>query len=167
MVANFIEEALEEGGVVLVNCLMGVNQFFVRISWAFWWSQFTQVSRSATCVLAFLCLRRGMSIEQAVTTVNIFPFIKLHFCLLNKKIARIAKATSHKLPRMPVPSRPVPSHPSHQTRPSASRVDVVTGPRRDVVGILVLLYHFLYKPIKMLFTISKITPHTCVSKANF
>ena len=31
MVANFIEEALEEGGVVLVNCLMGVNQFFVRI----------------------------------------------------------------------------------------------------------------------------------------
>ena len=36
MVANFIEEALEEGGVVLVNCLMGVNQFFVRISWAFW-----------------------------------------------------------------------------------------------------------------------------------
>ena len=24
-----------------------------------------------------------------------------------------------------------------------------------------------YKPIKMLFTISKITPHTCVSKANF
>ena len=27
--------------------------------------------------------------------------------------------------------------------------------------------HFLYKPIKMLFTISKITPRTCVSKANF
>merc|ERR1712223_1091905 len=52
MVANFIEEALEEGGVVLVNCLMGV-------------------SRSATCVLAFLCLRRGMSIEQAVTTMRI------------------------------------------------------------------------------------------------
>ena len=51
--------------------------------------------------------------------------------------------------------------------PSGLVVDVVTGPRRDVVGILVLLNHFLYKPIKMLFTISKITPHTCVSKANF
>merc|ERR1711962_1832457 len=73
MVANFIEEALEEGGVVLVNCLMGV-------------------SRSATCVLAFLCLGRGMSIEQAVTTVSakrdirpndgfLVQLVKLHLSL--------------------------------------------------------------------------------------
>jgi len=50
-VTKFIEEAVDAGGVVLVNCYMGV-------------------SRSATCVLAFLCLGRGMSPEQAVTTVS-------------------------------------------------------------------------------------------------
>jgi len=50
IVAKFIEEAVDAGGVVLVNCLMGV-------------------SRSATCVLAFLCLSRGMTAEQAVATV--------------------------------------------------------------------------------------------------
>ena len=47
------------------------------------------------------------------------------------------------------------SGPSHKTRPFASGVGVGTGPRRDVVGILVLSHHL------------KITPCTCVSKANF
>ncbi|XP_026319364.1 dual specificity protein phosphatase 13-like [Hyposmocoma kahamanoa] len=49
--ANFIEEALSSGGRVLVHCLMGV-------------------SRSATCALAFLMIKRRMSLTEALATVR-------------------------------------------------------------------------------------------------
>ena len=50
------------------------------------------------------------------------------------------------------PSHPSvrPTRPSHQTQRFAPRrKGKYTGPRRDIVGILVLLHHFLYKPIKI------------------
>ncbi len=57
--AAFIEEALEKrGGKVLVHCLAGV-------------------SRSATTAIAYLMLKKGLSVENAVRTVRsnrrIFP----------------------------------------------------------------------------------------------
>lgn len=56
--ADFIDEALQKQGKVLVHCLMGI-------------------SRSSTLVLAFLMLKRNMSAVEAVTTVrqhrNIHP----------------------------------------------------------------------------------------------
>lgn len=50
-VAAFIDEALAEGGKVLVNCQMGM-------------------SRSSTCVLAYLILRHQMSADEALNTVR-------------------------------------------------------------------------------------------------
>ncbi|KPJ11734.1 Dual specificity phosphatase DUPD1 [Papilio machaon] len=49
--ANFIDEGLSRGGKVLVHCLMGV-------------------SRSATCALAFLMIKRGMSLTEALALVR-------------------------------------------------------------------------------------------------
>ncbi|XP_030022482.1 dual specificity protein phosphatase 13 isoform X2 [Manduca sexta] len=49
--ANFIDEGISSGGRVLVHCLMGV-------------------SRSATCALAFLMIKRGMSLTEALGTVR-------------------------------------------------------------------------------------------------
>jgi len=49
--SDFIDEALNSGGKILVNCYMGM-------------------SRSATCVLAFLMLKRDMTALQALTTVR-------------------------------------------------------------------------------------------------
>ncbi|RVE54462.1 hypothetical protein evm_000947 [Chilo suppressalis] len=49
--ANFIDEGVSSGGRVLVHCLMGV-------------------SRSATCALAFLMIKRGMSLTEALSTVR-------------------------------------------------------------------------------------------------
>merc|ERR1712198_491925 len=47
--------------------------------------------------------------------------------------------------------------PSHQTRRFARRrKGKYTGPRRDIVSILVLVHHFLYKPIKISKIYSKI-----------
>jgi len=50
-VAEFIDEALAGGGKVLVNCQMGM-------------------SRSSTCVLAYLILRHQMSADEALNTVR-------------------------------------------------------------------------------------------------
>lgn len=50
-VAEFIDEALAEGGKVLVNCQMGM-------------------SRSSTCVLAYLMLRQHMTAEVALNEVR-------------------------------------------------------------------------------------------------
>lgn len=50
-VVEFIDEALEGGGKVLVNCQMGM-------------------SRSSTCVLAYLILRHQMSADEALNTVR-------------------------------------------------------------------------------------------------
>ncbi|KAL4716562.1 hypothetical protein ACJJTC_010226 [Scirpophaga incertulas] len=49
--ANFIDEGLSRGGRVLVHCLMGV-------------------SRSATCALAFLMIKRGMSLTESLALVR-------------------------------------------------------------------------------------------------
>lgn len=50
-VVEFIDEALAEGGKVLVNCQMGM-------------------SRSSTCVLAYLMLRQQMTAEMALNEVR-------------------------------------------------------------------------------------------------
>lgn len=50
-VAEFIDEALASGGRVLVNCQMGM-------------------SRSSTCVLAYLMLRQNMTAVEALTEVR-------------------------------------------------------------------------------------------------
>ncbi|XP_023325845.1 dual specificity protein phosphatase 3 [Eurytemora carolleeae] len=50
-VAEFIDEALSSGGCVLVNCQMGM-------------------SRSSTCVLAYLMLRQNMTAVEALTEVR-------------------------------------------------------------------------------------------------
>lgn len=49
--ADFIEDALNSGGKIYVHCLVGV-------------------SRSATCVLAFLMLKRNMLAVEAIKTVR-------------------------------------------------------------------------------------------------
>ncbi|XP_038208085.1 dual specificity protein phosphatase 13-like isoform X1 [Zerene cesonia] len=49
--ANFIDEGISRGGRVLVHCLMGV-------------------SRSATCALAFLMIKRGMTLTEALALVR-------------------------------------------------------------------------------------------------
>ncbi|KAL1130349.1 hypothetical protein AAG570_013287 [Ranatra chinensis] len=74
-VADFIEAALNEGGKVLVHCLMGI-------------------SRSATFVLAFLMIKRGMSACEAMAGVrrrrNVHPndgFIR-SLATLDNKLAR-------------------------------------------------------------------------------
>ena len=57
-ICDYIDSALEKGGTVVVNCREGV-------------------SRSSTSVLAFLVLRRGLSLVDALTTVrgkrNVIP----------------------------------------------------------------------------------------------
>jgi len=50
-VAEYIDEALKSGGKVLVNCLMGM-------------------SRSSTCVLAYLMLKQNMTAVEALTEVR-------------------------------------------------------------------------------------------------
>ena len=50
-VSAFIDEALSSGGKVLVNCQMGM-------------------SRSPACVLAYLMLRQGMTVVEAVNQVR-------------------------------------------------------------------------------------------------
>lgn len=49
--ANFIDEGISHGGRVLVHCFMGV-------------------SRSATCAIAFLMIKRGMSLSEAMALVR-------------------------------------------------------------------------------------------------
>lgn len=56
-VAEFIDEALQSGGKVLVNCLMGM-------------------SRSSTCVLAYLMLRQNMTAVEALTSVRRFREVR-------------------------------------------------------------------------------------------
>uniref|UniRef100_A0A0K2U708 Dual specificity protein phosphatase n=2 Tax=Lepeophtheirus salmonis TaxID=72036 RepID=A0A0K2U708_LEPSM len=50
-VSDYIDEALRNGGKVLVNCMMGM-------------------SRSSTCVLAYLMLRQNMTAVEALTEVR-------------------------------------------------------------------------------------------------
>lgn len=45
--ANFIDEGIRSGGRVLVHCMMGV-------------------SRSATCAIAYLMIKRGMTLSEAL-----------------------------------------------------------------------------------------------------
>ncbi|XP_032528858.2 dual specificity protein phosphatase 13B-like isoform X1 [Danaus plexippus] len=49
--ANFIDEGISRGGRVLVHCMMGV-------------------SRSATCAIAFLMIKRGMTLTEALALVR-------------------------------------------------------------------------------------------------
>ncbi|XP_045775521.1 dual specificity protein phosphatase 13-like isoform X2 [Maniola jurtina] len=49
--ANFIDEGISRGSRVLVHCMMGV-------------------SRSATCAIAFLMIKRGMSLTEALALVR-------------------------------------------------------------------------------------------------
>ncbi|CAK1544527.1 unnamed protein product [Leptosia nina] len=49
--ANFIDDGISRGGRVLVHCMMGV-------------------SRSATCAIAFLMLKRGMTLAEALALVR-------------------------------------------------------------------------------------------------
>jgi len=56
-VAEFIDEALAEGGKVLVNCQMGM-------------------SRSSTCVLAYLMLRQHMTAEMALNEVRKHRYVR-------------------------------------------------------------------------------------------
>ncbi|XP_063357655.1 dual specificity protein phosphatase 13B-like isoform X1 [Cydia amplana] len=49
--ANFIDEGISRGSRVLVHCFMGV-------------------SRSATCAIAFLMIKRNMSLTEALATVR-------------------------------------------------------------------------------------------------
>merc|ERR1711971_385678 len=56
-VAQFIDEALAEGGKVLVNCQMGM-------------------SRSSTCVLAYLILRHQMSAGEALAKVRKHRYVR-------------------------------------------------------------------------------------------
>ncbi|XP_023945306.1 dual specificity protein phosphatase 13 isoform X2 [Bicyclus anynana] len=49
--ANFIDEGISRGSRVLVHCMMGV-------------------SRSATCAIAFLMIKRGMSLTEALAQVR-------------------------------------------------------------------------------------------------
>ncbi|XP_053613411.1 dual specificity protein phosphatase 13B-like isoform X2 [Plodia interpunctella] len=49
--ANFIDEGISSGGRVLVHCFMGV-------------------SRSATCAIAFLMIKRGMTLTEALAAVR-------------------------------------------------------------------------------------------------
>ena len=55
---DFIDIALETGGKVLVNCEMGM-------------------SRSSTCVLAYLMLRHQMSAGEALAKVELFSLLNL------------------------------------------------------------------------------------------
>uniref|UniRef100_A0A1L8E2Y8 Dual specificity protein phosphatase n=1 Tax=Nyssomyia neivai TaxID=330878 RepID=A0A1L8E2Y8_9DIPT len=55
--SKFIENAVNGGGKVLVHCLMGM-------------------SRSATCVLAYLMIGRQMSAEEAIRTVRMHRDIR-------------------------------------------------------------------------------------------
>ena len=59
-VVDFIDIALETGGKVLVNCEMGM-------------------SRSSTCVLAYLMLRHQMSAGEALAKVSVFFYFE--FCV--------------------------------------------------------------------------------------
>jgi len=56
-VADFIDLALEAGGKVLVNCEMGM-------------------SRSSTCVLAYLMLRHHMSAGEALSMVRKHRYVR-------------------------------------------------------------------------------------------
>lgn len=73
-VADFIDSALRSGGRVYVHCKMGI-------------------SRSATCVLAYLMIKKGMTAQEAVRLVRsrreIIPndgFLK-QLCQLNDQLA--------------------------------------------------------------------------------
>ncbi|XP_065582628.1 dual specificity protein phosphatase 3-like [Artemia franciscana] len=54
--AEFIDEALRKGGKILVHCQMGI-------------------SRSATLVIAFLMIKKQLSVEEAIKTVRMKRFI--------------------------------------------------------------------------------------------
>ncbi|XP_034950054.1 dual specificity protein phosphatase 3 [Chelonus insularis] len=51
VVANFIDDAIRSGGKVFVHCMLGI-------------------SRSSTCVIAFLMIKRNMTAEEAIRLVR-------------------------------------------------------------------------------------------------
>ncbi|XP_015586239.1 dual specificity protein phosphatase 3 isoform X2 [Cephus cinctus] len=63
--ADFIEDALKNGGNVLVHCKMGI-------------------SRSATCVLAYLMIKKNMLAVDAIRTVRINRDIRPNYGFLRQ-----------------------------------------------------------------------------------
>lgn len=88
--ADFIDKALKEGGRVLVHCVCGI-------------------SRSATLVVAFLMLKRGMNVQSAVSTIkkkrNIYPnqgFMS-QLCDLDYELRKTGELPAENVEKAPEP----------------------------------------------------------------
>ncbi|KAK7603549.1 hypothetical protein V9T40_003548 [Parthenolecanium corni] len=64
-VTNFIEEGISSGGKVLVHCLMGI-------------------SRSSTCAIAYLMIKKNMTLQQAVRQIRAHRDIRPNYGFLHQ-----------------------------------------------------------------------------------